>query len=352
MTYRRKFDDERSPVCLEGYAGTSLIKTQGTQRSTDGATDLLTLTWEPSSVASARGIVQLVHGMTEFVDRYDDFARFLVANGFIVVGHDHLAHGGSVVTSEQWGCLPRHTGADILVADTHLIRQAAQRRFGTELPYILLGHSMGSFVVRAYLMEQGAGLAGAIISGTAQQPRALSWAAVGLSELIATFRGADYRSPFVDSLGVGAYNKPFEPARTSHDWLSRDEAVVDAYEADPRCSFMFSVSGYEALTRLTGRIVSRRNVERAPTDIPLLFIGGACDPVGAQGRGVRAAAAQFRAAGNPHVAVTVYPEARHELLKELNRDEVYVDVLDWIDAVLAGDLPATEDARGSGEEDA
>jgi alpha-beta hydrolase superfamily lysophospholipase len=343
MQHQNKFSDKDDALHRFDHADMPYIKTQGSFRSADGVTEIATISWEPPAGIELRGVIQLVHGMVEFVDRYDDFARFLVANGFAVIGHDHIAHGDSVPSPERWGKLPRHNGRSILVEDTHRMRMIAQERYTTAIPYFLFGHSMGSFVVRAYLMERGDGLAGAIISGTAQQPLALSRVASGLSHTIALVRGEDYYSALVDNLGLGAYNKAFEPARTSRDWLSRNEQSVDAYLAEPRCSFSFSVGGYITLTSLTGYIVQQNNVARAPVDLPLLFIGGGDDPVGDRGNGVRAAASQFRQAGNDHVCVEIYPEARHELVNEINRYEVYADMLDWMNAVLEKTPPKGND---------
>ncbi len=343
MGYQNKFSHEDTEAHDIDHTDAPYIKIKGSFRSADGVTDIVTRMWEPPAGIAPRGVVQLVHGMVEFVDRYDYFARFLVAHGFAVVGHDHIAHGDSVSSPERWGKLPKHEGRSVLIEDTHRMRAVAQEKYTATIPYVLFGHSMGSFIVRAYLMEHGDGLAGAIISGTAQQPLALSYTALALSHAIALFRGEDYYSAFVDNLGMGAYNKAFEPARTSRDWLSRDEATVDTYLAEPRCSFSFSVGGYSTLTSLTGYIAKQNNVARAPIDLPLLFISGGDDPVGNRGIGVYAAASQFRKAGNDHVYVEIYPEARHELINEINWHEVYNDMYDWIEAVITGMPPKSND---------
>jgi len=237
------------------------------------------------------------------------------------------------------------------VEDVHNLRVRTQQRYGNSLPYIMYGHSMGSFITRSYLMTHGDGLAGAIVSGTGQTPLATSRMAAFIAHVIGLFHGKNYHSPFINNLGFGAYNKAFEPVRTPFDWLSKDEKVVDIYAAEPRDTFTFTVNGYLTLFALTARIVKQGNVDLAPKDIPLLFAAGGDDPVGESGKGVWAAANQFRTAGNTHVYVRIYPGDRHEIHNELDRKQVYVDFLDWIDAVLAGNPPAdnTEDPAFLGD---
>lgn len=318
--------------------------------SRDGRTRIHALVWEPvpSSLHGGcpRGVVQIVHGMCEHVGRYDGFARFLAARGFAVCGEDHLGHGGSAADPRAFGDLPPREGKDILISDVDALRRLAQQRFGAEVPFFLFGHSMGSFIVRAYLARPlAAGLAGAVICGTGQQPRALSAAGNLLARAIGRARGTGHRSAFIDGLGAGAYGKRIPNARTPFDWLSTDPAVVDAYLSDERCGFMFTVGGYAALTDLTGEIADPACVARVPRDLPLLFIAGAEDPVGDDGKGVDAAVAALRAAGVERIDEILYPGMRHEVLNEPGRAQVMNDVAAWIEARLAASAAPCEPAQ-------
>ena len=283
-------------------------------------------------LATPRGIVQIVHGMSEHIGRYDDFARFLVAQGYVVCAHDHIGHGKSVGASEERGHLPLEGGADVLVEDVHELRRTVASRYSRQVPYYLFGHSMGSFVTRVYLSRHAEGLAGAVICGTGNQSRALSRAGNFLARRIAASKGETVRSAKLDSLGAGGFAKAIPNARTPLDWLSTDPAVVDAYIADEMCGAMFSAGGYATLTSLTYEAASPSCAEKVPYDLPLLFIAGSDDPVGDGGRGVRAAADLARRAGSADVEVKLYEGMRHEILNEPGHARVYDDVLTWLEA--------------------
>lgn len=165
------------------------------------------------AATAPRAIVQIVHGMAEHIERYDDFARYLAARGFAVCANDHIGHGGSVSSPDRWGCLPEN-GARVMIDDVHALRQLFSSRFPQGTPYFLFGHSMGSFITRAYLAHYGRGLAGAVVCGTAQQPIAVSKFAGWLSRRIAAGKGIDHRSSFINNLGVGSYGKKIPNART------------------------------------------------------------------------------------------------------------------------------------------
>ena len=274
-----------------------------------------------------RAVLQMTHGMAEFIGRYEPLARWLAEQGIAAVGHDHLGHGGSAASPEEYGYFGQPDGNRLLLDDLYGVTCWAKER--PELagaPWFLLGHSMGSFYARQYLCEHGSELEGAILMGTGWQPRAAVEAGQALCHLMAAFKGWHYRSTLVDGMAFGSYNRSFAPARTSKDWLNRDGREVDRYLADERCSFRFTLNGYDSLFTGLARLCDKRLLAQAPKDLPLLFLSGADDPVGSRGKGVERAAQSLRDAGVRHIAVKLYPAARHELLLELNRQEVFADI--------------------------
>ena len=299
--------------------------------STDTASTIKGWVWLPEQEPKA--IVQLTHGMAEHIERYDEFARFLAGRGFAVCGHNQVGHGDAC-PKDKLGCLPEKNGADVLVGDVDTLRHLAQTRFGTEKPYFLFGHSLGSFITRAYIARHGAGLAGAIICGTGHVPPATSKAGNMVCHLIARIKGADATSGILDGMGVGAYAKAIKDAATPLDWLSYNKENVERYAADPLCGFSFSAGGYATVTALTGEVCTPEAFERTPKDLPLLFIAGDGDPVGNMGEGVRTAFQMSRDAGIKDTYCIIYEHMRHEILNEDERGRVMDDVAAWLEERL------------------
>lgn len=300
--------------------------------SKDGRTKIHGVRWEPDG--RPRAILQISHGMVEFVERYDGFAQFLCEQGFLVVGNDHLGHGKSIVDEEDFGYFAQENGNQVVLDDLYALTCLTKQQYGS-LPYFLLGHSMGSFLARQYLCEHGEELTGAIIMGTGCQPRIAAQMGKFLTKRIAARKGWKYRSAFVDNMAFGGYNKKFEPARTSKDWLSRDEKAVDAYLADKRCSFLFTVNGYYNLFVSLEKLTRKEYLIQMPKALPVLFVAGQDDPVGNFGKGVDKVAAQFKKLGMKDVSEKLYPQARHEILQEINRQEVYEDLSRWLESRLS-----------------
>ena len=305
--------------------------------SHDGKTQIKARMWAPKkgSTLSPKGIIQIVHGMAEHIDRYDDFACFLAQRGFVVCGHDHIGHGESAANPGQWGCMPACGGKEILVEDTHELRRIVAARFSGKTPHILLGHSMGSFIVRCYLARYGQGIAAVVLSGTAQQPLLISKLGHFAAQRIASSKGEDFKSTFLDSLGAGAFAKKIKTPRTAFDWISTDEAVVDAYIADDSCGVVFSAGGYATLTDLTGEMVKSNCVMKVPPSIPVCFVSGSLDVVGENGKGVNKAAEMFRRAGIKQIDVKIFEGMRHEILNEQKKELVYASIVNWIERVIA-----------------
>jgi len=202
------------------------------------------------------------------------------------------------------------------------------------VPYFLLGHSMGSFYARQYLCEYGHELDGAIIMGTGFQPKALVQFAKTLCRVLAVFHGWHYRSNFVAHTSFLGYNKGLE-GRTTHDWLNRDHAEVDKYLADERCTFTFTLNAYYSMFSGILRLHDPAFLAKMPKGLPLLFLAGDADPVGEQGKGVRRAIQSLKDAGVQNIECKLYPGARHELLVETNKQEVFADIGNWLDRQLA-----------------
>ena len=280
-----------------------------------------------------RAVLQLSHGMVEFIDRYRPLAEYLADQGILVTGHDHLGHGASIRTKEDYGYFAEPDGNRAVLADLHAVTVLTKELY-PNLPYFLLGHSMGSFYARQYLCEYGRELDGAIIMGTGFQPKALVKTAKTLCRVLAAFHGWHYRSSLVANLSFMGYNKGLE-GRTTHDWLNRDQTEVDKYLAEERCTFTFTLNAYYSMFSGILRLHDPAFLARMPKDLPLLFLSGDADPVGEQGKGVRRAIQSLKDAGVQNIESIFYPGARHELLVETNKLEVFADIAAWLDKQLA-----------------
>ena len=305
------------------------VKQEFTFLSGDGKTDVHAVRWLPDN-GDYRAVFQISHGMIEFIERYEPFAAFLADKGYMVVGHDHLGHGKTAKTPEDWGYFADGESPEILIGDMNKLRTLSQE---PDKPYFMLGHSMGSFYARQYLCEWGDELDGAIIMGTGFQPKALVQLARTICRVLAVFHGWHYRSKLVARLSFLGYNKGLE-GRTAHDWLNRDPVEVDRYRADERCTFIFTLNAYYSMFSGILRLYDPALLARVPKDLPLLFLAGDADPVGEQGAGVKRAVKSLLDAGVKNIEVKLYPSARHELLVELNREEVFADIGDWLERRL------------------
>lgn len=304
------------------------IKKEFTYTSGDGHTKIHAVEWRPET-GRPGAILQIFHGMVEYIERYEDFASYLTEKGFLVVGHDHLGHGASVVSKEDWGYFAEKNGNGILLRDARTLHKRMAKKY-PELPYYILGHSMGSFLLRQYLCRWGEELSGAIIMGTGSQPLAALRFGQNLCKTVAKVKGWRYRWPFVDNLAFGGYNKHFQPARTYRDWLTKDEKIVDAYVADARCSFLFTLNGYYNLFCSIEDASKPENLQKMPKDLPVLFVSGAEDPVGHFTKGVEQVRKAFQAAGMEDVTWIYYKNDRHEILNETDRSSVYRDLYAWL----------------------
>ena len=297
--------------------------------SCNGRTDIYARRFDPNG--EIRGVVQLSHGIAEHIARYDDFARFLAENGYVVVGNDHLGHGKSIGGDDELGFFSENGGWELAVGDMHALHEKTAEEF-PGLPYFLFGHSMGSFLTRTYIIHYRTGLTGAVLCGTGQQTDAVIAAGRSMAALEVRRHGATYKSEKLNKLAFGGYNDGFAPARTVSDWLSRDEGMVDRYNDDPLCGYVPSAGLFHDMMSGLAFIGKPRNLARMKKDLPVYFISGDRDPVGENGEGVLRVYRAFLRAGMTDVTLRLFHDCRHELLNELNRHEVYADVLAWIDA--------------------
>lgn len=282
--------------------------------------------WEPEEKPVA--VVQIVHGIAEHIQRYDDFAHYLNENGILVVAEDHMGHGRSIGSMGIRGYF--HGGWHAAVEDTFRLTKQTMARY-PGVPYILFGHSMGSFMVRTLLSKHpDSGIHGCIICGTAWQPKLLLKTALLLAKVYCRDDGDKKPCPALQKLMFGSYNQRIEHVRTQNDWLTRDSKVVDAYEEDPLCGFVATAGLYSDMLNGIAYIQERDNLSAMNKELPILFTGGNEDPVGAYGKGIRDTAHAFSAAGMQNVTVKTYPLCRHEILNEINKAEVYRNICEWI----------------------
>ncbi len=303
--------------------------------SRDGETSIHGVRWMPEVPASSvKGIIQIIHGMEEYVGRYEDFAEFMTGRGFIVTGEDHLGHGGTVAEGGTKGYFCEQDPATVIVRDVHRLKKITQEKY-PGIPVIIMGHSMGSFIARNYISRYGSGINMAIIMGTGSMDMSVLNAGEALTKLTAFFKGSKCKPAMVTKISFGGYLKKIPSPRTPYDWLSANEKNVDDYIADPMCGFGFTANGYLALFELMKRMQKSENVAAVPKNLPLLFVAGEDDPVGAYGEGVKTAADSYRKAGVSDITVKLYQGDRHEILNEDNKETVKEDILEWITARLS-----------------
>ena len=286
--------------------------------------------WIPEG--QPRAVVQIIHGIAEFVERYDDFASFLTRQGILVVAEDHMGHGQSINGDGIQGYF--HGGWFTAVEDSMQLMTDTKAEF-PDVPYILFGHSMGSFMARTILCKYpDCGIAGAVICGTGWQPAAALPAMVKMMEGICKIVGETKPNEMLQNLIFGSYNKRVEHPRTAFDWLTRDDRIVDAYIAHPLCGFTACAGLLREMVKGIHYIEQKENLAKMTKELPVFFIAGGDDPVGPYGKGVHTCAEAFRNAGMQDVSVRIYPLCRHEILNEINREQVYADVLKWVEKRL------------------
>lgn len=300
-------------------------------KSASGTTDIHAVRYIPHGKIKA--ILQISHGMVEYIERYEAFALFLNSKGILVTGNDHLGHGKSINSKDDLGYFAKEDGNRAVLYDLYQLTQITKEKY-PDIPYFLLGHSMGSFYARQYIAEFGQELDGAIIMGTGGHSFALVQLGRLLTSLVALFKGWRYRCGFINNIAFGSYNKHFKPARTSKDWLSKDTAIVDKYVADEYCNFIFTVNAYYNMFTGISRLYNKNLLSHMPKNLPVFFVSGENDPVGNYGKGVLKAADTIKKVGMKNVKIKLYPADRHEILNETDREQVYNDLYRWMNSIL------------------
>ena len=289
--------------------------------SVDGVHQLHTIYWVPEGEVKA--VLQIVHGMAEHMELYDEFARYLSERGVAVVGHDHLGHGLTAKDAEELGWFGWPDGNEYLIGDIHRIREKSQFRF-PGVPYFILGHSMGSFLVRQYLGLHGEGLAGAVVMGTSELPDVLLKAMEKLCLWMGKRKGWRYRSPFIDGLLIKGFEK-----KLGIEWLTKNDESNRRYQADPLCGYAFTLNGYYHFFRNVLRANELEAAGRMPRSMPILFTAGGEDPVGFEGKGVKSVCRRYKKQG-AMAELKLYAGMRHVILQEVDRLQVYKDIYEWM----------------------
>ena len=284
-------------------------------------------------------VVQISHGMCEYVGRYEEYASHLCERGIVLAGNDHPGHGESAASAEDLGFFAEKEGVDLALEGLHEMSAILRSRYEGK-PLIMLGHSMGSFLCRIYLTKYAEDLAGAIVMGTGG-PDAPTGAGIALANLVALLRGDRHRSKLLRSIQQAGYLKKCGKDALRTDWLTRDRAVVEKYNNDKYCNYIFTVSAYRDLFRMLEAVSTEEWAPKVPTDLPILLISGDADPVGGYGKGVCKVAGALTHAGARKLKTVLIPEARHEVLNEIDRAETFALIDEWIEEVLA-ELPFEE----------
>ncbi len=296
-------------------------------QSSTGRTSIHALKCVPDG--KPRAVVQIAHGIAEHIDRYRPFMEFLADNGFVAAGNDHLGHGKSIRVPEEQGFFAEKDGWWRVVDDMDKLHDIMSKEY-PELPYVLFGHSMGSFLTRTYLIKHPDKYDGVILSGTGHQSPALVLGGNAAASVMAKLNGAMGDGAKLDSLAFGTYLNKIENPRTKFDWLSHDTEQVDKYIADPLCGFVGKIGLYRDMMQGIKFITNKKNIAQMSKEKPVYFMSGDGDPVGDYGKGVERAYKAFCDAGLHDVFMRLYPGGRHEMLNETNKEQVYQDILNWL----------------------
>lgn len=292
--------------------------------------ELFSRTYLPDE-KSPKAVVMIIHGMLEHSGRYERFAKKLTGKGFAVIAYDHRGHGKT--DPDHPGIVDFDNGFQHLVSDIQFVRNEAHNTF-PDLPLIIFAHSLGSFLTQRYMQLYDSAPAGVIYSGSNGKPSSMIYGGWILSKLLAKIKGPEFKSRLIHKLSFEPFNAKFKPNRTEQDWLSRDTEEVDRYIRDPFCGIIPSLAFYNQLFSGLLTVSGHKPFAGKNPKTPFMIISGDHDPVSDMGKGIRVLQKQLENSGANNLTVNLYPGGRHELLNEINRDEVIDDVVEWIEGIL------------------
>lgn len=304
--------------------------------------------WSDPKQTSPRAIIHISHGMAEHCRRYEPIAEQLTAAGYIVYAHDHRGHGHSIPQGGLVGHYADSNGWSLVLSDVHKVNEHI-RDTEADLPIILLGHSMGSFIAQCYCIQHGKSVDAVILSGSGYSTPSALRAPRMLIKLEKLRSGPKGRSPLIDHQTFSSFNKQFGNPRTDADWLTRDHGEVDKYLADPLCGFLCTNQLWQDFLGGLDTLSKSKNLRPVPNDIPFYLLSGERDPLSyhATRHGIEKLANHLRSAGQIDVSVKLYEDARHEIFNELNRQEVIDDMLEWLDSRVPRKSKARKAATAS-----
>lgn len=298
--------------------------------SVDGKTKIHAIKWLPDT-REYSGIIQIAHGMHEYIEKYTEFAGFLTDKGFMVVGHDCLGHGESVSASTEYGFFTENNPSDTLVQDMHTLKTLVQSE-NIDVPYFMLGHSMGSFMLRKYITLYNKALDGVILVGTGTMEESTLKLGMQLCGIMAKVRSWHHRSHLVNSLShMGAYQQyDITGKEIEKNFLTKDLQLAEKHYKDPKCHFDFTLNGYYGILEAIHYNNQPENIAKIPKELPIFLVSGDKDPVGDMGNGVKKTYEQYEEAGLLDVTCKLYKNDRHEILNEVDRADVYEEIYEWM----------------------
>lgn len=308
----------------------SYTKTTGSYVSSNKTNDIAYYVYRPEG--EIKGMMQISHGMCEYIERYEPHIEFFTKHGYLVFGNDHLGHKGSVLSKDDLGYMGKKDGWKYIYEDVHTLSLMMKKEY-PDLPLFLFGHSMGSFIARSVIGAYGNDYDGAIIAGTGGTNK-MAGMGIKMIHIVRKLKGERTRSKLLTNLSFGAYNKKYDNVRTEFDWLTRNPDVVDEYLKDEFCHFTFTAAGYEDLIRVLQHVSKDEWYDSVPANLPLFLISGDMDPVGDFGKGVLEVDERLRKRPHDDYSMKLYKGMRHELFNEVGHEEVYDDVLMFMDKHL------------------
>lgn len=304
-------------------------------KSSNGKSDLYAKILSPIDSRKIKGIIQFSHGMCEYFDKYMEFYKYMLENGYVVCGHDAIGHGFSVKNESDRGFFAEKDGYKYLIEDLKKMTDIIKERYPYE-PLFLIGHSMGSLIARNYVAKYGKNIKALILCGTVG-PQPLIDSAISFANMIIKRKGERYRSRKLYQIALDFANLNFKPSAYKFDWTTRDEESVKFSENDELQNFIFTASGFKDLFKLVKLANSDKVIKTVPKDLPIYFFSGTLDPVGEKGVGVKRAVKLYKTEKIKNVSIKLYKDARHEVLRETNKLEVFEDILNCIDLVRFGE---------------